>query len=1334
MSKEEISDNVEQVYNLVRKSEGIISTFNANEIEKEAKTVESDYKEFAETHVSLGDTTGFETNVYESLVQDDNPTKGYLYGPFGYGKTSTSVSIWKTLSENDVIAVPPFTLTSFASIMRATYGWMHYELENKAPKYVSDLEEIQEEYLQQELRSYAETKKDEHQFSDTDQLVKMFEEMERSNDLDLTIQADTLIDFFHDCTELALEAEFEGLIVLGDEFQQYFKSADNRQEAESRFRNLVFGLQAGASIQDEFGLFISMPEQTKSTLDAHAGDVLNRFENDNLTINLKNVYGQNFPIELWNRYAEEYGFKDEVYNIITESALDSIGQICKRPDLSNGPRTVIDIFRIALDQYQRSGDPFTVLDLAEAFYEGEVRYQGSSTKIQSAIGDALGHSAVDTIKKEQFIQICAVFPEEGIPSAVVDEYDLTDAKEALSKALHGEVIKVVAEGYTLIDVTAREGPTDIVQQLIRDFWRQYDTDHVNAEYALSAFANDLICGKVFEPIRGKLRGWGIGDGLNKHGPTLYKRADIAGTFNTKFPKRVASLTVTDPSNEEEIGHQDGLGEEFGAPDIAFNFVLGWEKEEEPVTPRIDRNSNREYTFVVDGRQSFEELPPDLDFLRDAMDPNAVTPFLMLALVSYLEEDDTEMDAQEENKVEHFHDKLLTVALKSLFDKDLIENAPFDLPRTGKQSVEEVFLEAMEELYPQYHTIITTTQYEKMMNDYTDFISELETTSKRRGTNTVKGTKSEIAQLFGLKNTSPFDGRIKQHYSDIFEVVNDKEDEYVVRAQLHPFESKILELLEQSEDETINRTTVDNIAIENGYRKEEVEMMIKFLKHRGIVGEIESGSKLTLLETDVSIADVETSLTECKQLLQTIESLDDEFVPKGAPEKLDEIEADLGEAHSDDDEKLESLNVSTRHVKEQLDQQIKSLYQRYRAKCEDVKTEAERERRKINPDHLEEPIEGGVRFVGGLDDARRSLLGEYDEMKNRMNTIIDNLDEAIKTYNDVSVENAQALFEQAEEGREELDQILYEVSEGDEGESLEDLSEAVKRWELFTSKVAEVKRQIMDYAQTFEEEVDEEEEMRDFLGQVSESFADDWRSALRNLEGFEEQLNRIEESYKSRREERYEVFQTKLDILKEILDNATGGSSRGLRRTKYSFIEGPDEARRNLVNDFKEAYETQVIEKADENLSEANQEVEYARIVGVDAGAEEDPDEVDEQIEHTRSKLETLKSTLSRFTFTDIQEGNDPYEELSNDGREALKISSELHKTSREFRRETEPEDEAVKELQERINEHRELDFKELLMEYHNDGKNVDPDELLTRMNRLFQNNQIDIQISRRRGR
>ena len=49
MSGKQLTDSVDEVFDLVRKSEGIISTFSANEVAEEPETVEAEYERFADT-------------------------------------------------------------------------------------------------------------------------------------------------------------------------------------------------------------------------------------------------------------------------------------------------------------------------------------------------------------------------------------------------------------------------------------------------------------------------------------------------------------------------------------------------------------------------------------------------------------------------------------------------------------------------------------------------------------------------------------------------------------------------------------------------------------------------------------------------------------------------------------------------------------------------------------------------------------------------------------------------------------------------------------------------------------------------------------------------------------------------------------------------------------------------------------------------------------------------------------------------------------------------------------------------------------------------------------
>jgi len=1321
MSEQQLASNVSELFDLVQKSQGIISTHAASDIEESAESVEDKYRRYAETHISLGDTSGFEDRVKESVTTEETPTMGYLYGPFGYGKTSTSVSVWKTLHENNIVAVPPFSFTSFSAVMRATYGWLRHILETQSvPEYVDELEEIRESYLQEQLEEYARDKEDEYDLP-FDQLVEMFEQMEQENDLDLSINADTLIDFFSECTELALEADFDGLVVMGDELQQYFKSADNRQDAESRFRDLVFELYSGAKIQDEFGFFVSMPAQTKSNLDSQAGDVLNRLESDNLTLNLETVYGQKFPAELWNRYASNFNFEDQQYDVISKHALTAIGQICSRQDLSNGPRTVIDIFRIALQQYHESSTQFTALDLAEAFYEDDVRYQGNSTIIQAAIGDALDHSAVNTEAKRTFIKLCAVFPEEGIPEEVVDEYDLEDVRRALSKKLHGELIKVIAEGYTLIEVTRTEGPQDIVRELIHDFWGQYDTDHVNARYALEALANKLVCGELFESMRGELRGWATGDGLKEIDRLTYQKHRIEGTFNIQYPKRVASIGVADTEHEDEIVGRASLGPSPNMGDIAFNFVLGWEQSGDGrVDPHIRRDSTHEYTFVLDGRETFDKLPDGIEFLRDAMDPNAVNPFLMLALVQFLEEDDTELDAQQQNRVESFQQSLLDQTLRTLFDDELIQSAPFEIRRAGKQSVEQVFTSAMQELYPDYHPIIASSKFDQMMRDYLDFLESLRTKSLRRGNDTLKETKSDVASRFNLGSTSSYSGRVKKHYSDLLTVVNDSANNYEVRAELHPFEQEIVDELESGEREEIPLEEVQQRGIEKGYLPGELDFLFEFLSRRKIVRPNENEA-LELSDTQFTIEQVKEKISECRRLLDTIEELDEEQIPEGTTTDIIEIESVLEETNKEDGEQLEALYVHAEDIVDRLEQQGKMLHSRYEQACSDLKNQLERETRQVVPDHLDETIEGGVQFVGGLNDSRTQLEADFRDLKNDLNGFIETLETDLDAYSEANVDNAEALKNTHSEVESQREQIE------EEREELVEKAEKLKDWKRFTQQVAATKEDISGYAQTFDESVEEETEIENFIARVSERFADNPIAALGNLEGFEQELERIEEKYRSRQKDREEAFQDNRETFKSILQEATDGNATGLRRAQFN-IRNPEESRRNLLEEFKEAYDSQVLDQAETYLEDARREIAYAQIVGKDEVSDVDPDDVEERIDTAEATLRDLRSTLNRFSFNNIGDETP----LSSQGQELLSNAEGLNKDAMKFRQGKTPDDEEITETLDRIETHRSVDFKDLLMEYHDDGEGLEPEELLDRIQRLFVLNQIDIKIAQRR--
>ena len=235
-------------------------------------------------------------------------------------------------------------------------------------------------------------------------------------------------------------------------------------------------------------------------------------------------------------------------------------------------------------------------------------------------------------------------------------------------------------------------------------------------------------------------------------------------------------------------------------------------------------------------------------------------------------------------------------------------------------------------------------------------------------------------------------------------------------------------------------------------------------------------------------------------------------------------------------------------------------------------------------------------------------------------------------------------------------------------------------------------------------------------------------ALSSRNAYKERLDDIQEAFDTRQKKQRDAFDEKRQTLKTILDEAARGQSRGLDRAAFD-IHNPDESRRQLVDDFKSAYKGQVIEEAEDDLQDAQNDVEYAQIVGSDDRAERDAEQVAAEIDQALQRAQQLERQVERFTFSNIEEETD----LGTEGNSLLETADQLREDAREFLEQRSPEDEDLEELLGRITETSRIEFKELLREYHEDGEEIEPEDLLQQVNELFRMNQVDIQISSRRG-
>jgi len=403
-----IESSLRELNDTLNKDEGIVNTSSAHRFLDQPSDIEAEYIEYARTHLIQTDIQRFIDSLTEALEDEDlnKSVPGYIVGPYGFGKTSTTGKVWYLLDqEDDYITTPPIYFDELQSIVDAVYGWMRFRLRDRE----EHLETLERRY-QAKVTSNVEDIVDQTGFDDKDQTREEFERLIESGSIDIEFSVQHVLDFLSECNQIAKDAGYKGLVVIADELQQFISSHSSDKEAYSKLRDIAKSTALGLNEGDGLGLLFTMDDGLHGDLDVNADDVLARLAEQNVQLNLANVYNRDFPTKLWESLAETYGFNDKRYEVITEDTLDAIGQICERgPPLSNGPRSVVDILTIAIEHYLSESEAFDALDLANAYYNGVVRFKGDH--IKTAITEAINsdRSAPPT---EKISSSCVVYSLE----------------------------------------------------------------------------------------------------------------------------------------------------------------------------------------------------------------------------------------------------------------------------------------------------------------------------------------------------------------------------------------------------------------------------------------------------------------------------------------------------------------------------------------------------------------------------------------------------------------------------------------------------------------------------------------------------------------------------------------------------------------------------------------------------------------------------------------------------------------------------------------------------------------------------------------------------------
>src|SRR5690606_19627275 len=149
------------------------------------------------------------------------------------------------------------------------------------------------------------------------------------------------------------QAGFEGILVLADEIQQYIEPrVKSSSDPIAPLFNLIQMLLTREN-RLRFGLILIIGLKEVGLIREARNDLLHRLRE--ISLDLTNVYDYEFASRLWQVLSKEFDFKDISGDITTVEALEALGEIASRTDLSDGPRTVINTFRRMVERYKTFG-------------------------------------------------------------------------------------------------------------------------------------------------------------------------------------------------------------------------------------------------------------------------------------------------------------------------------------------------------------------------------------------------------------------------------------------------------------------------------------------------------------------------------------------------------------------------------------------------------------------------------------------------------------------------------------------------------------------------------------------------------------------------------------------------------------------------------------------------------------------------------------------------------------------------------------------------------------------------------------------------------------------
>jgi hypothetical protein len=741
-----------------------------------------------------------------------------ISGPYGYGKTAAGVAAWRHAREQGFTAVPPLSCSNFDELARGVAAITSAQHPKLAIRIERTVKNIWDRGLDDAARTDAERYKIPGRT-----VRRMLQDKVRAGQISIDSQCHRLVELLSNLGKLVADVS-GGLVIILDELQQLLGPLDTR--AIIQFREFVWGMRTE---QSPCGIIVCFDAMLEARLARWAADLLHRIRESGPSLQLTDIYTSEFPTWLWEKLTAGTGRISE-RGAIDPNVLLSLGQFVERPDLANGPRTVVDVFCRAIEHYRTSRMPYGINELILDVQNGVMRYFGEGAQVQRTLTELLKDDwlRADPVRVT-VVRTLAAFPR-GCPKAVAEAAAGSAARLAKIRAqLFAPLLVDLPDGLALERLQQIRRPITDWEQVLARAW-----ETLPAYDALLAHSPDMVWrvlgNRLFPEAQGSDAHWERTSGDVETALTGWRY--LRGTFDEEYPSRDVALWIgpavpTDwPSDVDVAIILVCAGDPTGEASAIQDFQT-------PV-PRI--------TFTLPLlRPLAGVVPAELDRYRKYIQPEPFKALTIITAIHELSSITEPDDPGSPSALASFIDVTM-----GFLEREILQGMVNLLPKVsvqqrGPELVRALFAAACRKKSPGYRTLIKHHNWVEPLKSYRKALRMVSLTdTQRRGEDVITGTKADLARtLFDQKSVAAWDSQLRL-LGPLVETAGTA-DSFSIRFACHPGEAILHEYVTKAgRKRAVPTSAVYEVLRHAGYLPSEADSLVGLLTDRGLLAVVSGG--------------------------------------------------------------------------------------------------------------------------------------------------------------------------------------------------------------------------------------------------------------------------------------------------------------------------------------------------------------------------------------------------------------------------------------------------------------------------------------------------------------